>query len=34
MLDSVITAKKKVLSSNIFGRMQILTKKDKNGEPY
>ena len=33
MLDSVITAKKKVLSSNIFERLQIWAKKDKNGEP-
>ena len=23
-----------MLSSNIFRRMQIWTKKDKNGEPY
>ena len=33
MLDSVIK-EKKVLSWNIFGRMQIWTKKDKNREPY
>ena len=34
MLDSVIKANKKVLSSNTFRRMQICTKKDKNWEPY
>ena len=33
MLDSVVKAKK-VLSSNTFGRMQIRTKKDKNGKTY
>ena len=27
-------SKEKVLSSDIFGRMQIWTRKDKNGEPY
>ena len=27
-------SKEKVLSPNTFGRMQIWTKKDKNGEPY
>ena len=27
-------SKEKVLSSNTFERMQILTEKDKNGEPY
>ena len=27
-------SKEKVLSSNPFGRMQILTEKDQNGEPY
>ena len=27
-------SKEKVLSSNAFGRMQIWTIKDKNGEPY
>ena len=27
-------SKEKVLSSSIFGRMQITTKKDKTGEPY
>ena len=27
-------SKEKVLSSNIFGRMQIWNKKDKNDEPY
>ena len=30
MIDSVV----KVLSSSIFGRMQIWTKKDINGKPY
>ena len=33
MLDSVIKAKK-VLSSNSFERMQIWTRKDKNGKSY
>ena len=27
-------SKEKVLSSNTLGRMQIGTKKDKNGKPY
>ena len=27
-------SKEKVLSSDILGRMQIRTRKDKNGEPY
>ena len=27
-------SKEKLLSSNTFGRVQIWTKKDKNGEPY
>ena len=27
-------SKEKVLSSNTFGKMQIWTRKDKNGEPY
>ena len=34
MLDSVVKAIKQTLSSNTLGRMQIWTKKDKNGEPY
>ena len=34
MLDSVVKAKKKVLSSNTFGGVQIWTKKDKNEKPY
>ena len=34
MLDSVIKVKKKVFSSNTFGRMLIWTKKDRNREPY
>ena len=33
MLDFYIEAKK-VLFSKSFGRMQMLTKKDKNGESY
>ena len=34
MLDSVIKAKKKVLSPDTFVRMWIWTRKYKNGEPY
>ena len=34
MLESVVKAIKKTLSSNTLGRMQIGTKKDKNGESY
>ena len=34
MLDSVIKAKKIKASSNTLGRMQIWTRKDKNGKSY
>ena len=34
MLDSVIKAKKIKASSNTLGRMQIWTRKDKNGKAY
>ena len=34
MLDSVIKVNKKILSSNIFRRMQICARKDKKGELY
>ena len=33
ILDSVVKAKKKYYSQT-YGKMQIWTKKDKNGEPY
>ena len=32
MIDSVIKAK--VWPSNVFRRMQLYTRKDKNSEPY
>ena len=32
-LDSVIKAKKKFYPQTFFGRMQMWTKEDKNGEP-
>ena len=34
LLDSVVKVKKKTLSSNTFGGMQIWTKNNKNGKPY
>ena len=34
MLDSVIKAKKIKASSNTLGRMQIWTRKDRNGKSY
>ena len=33
ILDSVVKAKK-IYYSQTYGKMQICTKKDKNGEPY
>ena len=32
-LSIIIPDSEKAVSSNIFGRMQIWSKKDKNGEP-